>query len=486
MFTLTQKSPFTLIKIRSKTKQSLSFFLSTDFDFFITVAPKTGILGSWQEDSNLLGIEVETLTSSKAFKKTLSNKNEFELPHGFLLTPYVIEHLKEEFDQLCQKYNVLLILDEGHHYGNDMAWKDNIQVSFNKANFKMATSGTPYRTDMNKIACLLYGLTSTPGEYEGIPEYIYTYEQSLNDRNVAPIITKLIGGSVSIQNGSINECYDFADGDYSEKFGTERADLSRKRLKLATTVSLDWQHAAVCEARKTLMNYRQDGLPWAGLIVCSTIDQANSITRHIENTYSDIVETIVDSVNTNESVKRVNENESIDWVISITKVSEGVSIKRLRVGLSLSYFTTRTFFEQSRGRLARLYNNLPSVYQSATFFIPKDPKLVEFALTANKLITDKVSWLDNTSLPDSEKKLARDLSSDLARSGSDLTLDCGDFMINGEAMLDGVIDSQGNFIDQSEVNSLRAKVSKMGLDSLHISNYGLSQLVQTIDLWDSI
>lgn len=469
-----------------KTTLSLSFYLLTDFDLIIAIGPRIGILGSWEEDSLKMGINIQTVESSEELIKTLTSKQKFNLPHGFLMTPGMIVNLREQLQLLCCQYKILLVLDEAHHYGEDMTWGEDIYEAFHKADFRMAASGTPYRTDMNKIACLLYGPSGLPGELEGIPEFIYPYEQSLQDGNVAPIVTRLIGGSVSTQTGTLKECFDFADGDYSEMFGSENMDLIRRRLRLATIVSDEWQHAAIKEARKCLIAYRKDGNPWAGLITCSTIEQSTKIAKHIKDTYNDRVETIVDSANTIKAVKKVNEDKSIDWVVSITKVSEGVSISRLRVGLLLSNVTTRNFFEQLRGRLARLYKNVPATSQPATFFIPKDPRLVEFALTANKLITDNVTWIGKDFLSESGLENARKLRSELDLNAQGLTIDCGDFYISGDAVLDGTIDIHGNMLSEKEVNLLREKVLEMGLKPLHISNYSVEQLKQTEELWDSI
>ena len=462
-----------------KTTQALSFFLSCDFDVFVVIAPRVGILGSWQEDGEKLDLALSTIESASSKSCLVDGCKSC---HGYLMTPGMAASLSDALKTLCLEKKVLLVLDEGHHYAVDMAWGDALYDATINAHFRLGLSGTPYRTDENKIACLMYGEHHSADALQGMPEYIYTYEQSLADGHVTPIVTRFIGGTINVNNSGAIEHYDFYDGDYSKQFGNKNKELIARRLRLATEESFDWQTGAIKVAREKLLEYRvNDETHWAGLIICSTIAQADRIVEHIKKFYGDSVEGIYDDMQTIEAVKRANRNP-IDWVVSISKVSEGVSIPKLRVALSLSVVTTRTFFEQTRGRLARKFGDTPGIDQPATFFIPKNPRLVSYALTSNSLTSDIISKLPQIN----ETPRLKDMKYDLELNEDELTTCAGVYEVKGTAYLDGAVDAEGNLVEEDEIATLREEIVSMGLSDLNIANYSIDQLRQTKALWQSI
>ena len=59
-------------------------------------------------------------------------------------------------------------------------------------------------------------------------------------------------------------------------------------------------------------------------------------------------------------------------------------------------------------------------------------------------------------------------------------------MVEGDAILDGAVDSDGNMLSEKELSFLRKDVLEMGLNYINIASYSVAQLQKTKELWDSI
>ncbi len=372
-----------------KTVQALSLYLEGNFDMVIIITPRSGIRGSWMKDATAMGIDLKSIVQSSDFVGDGIRK----LPNGYVLNVQMLTSVVNDVNILCARFNVLVVLDEAHHFGEDMTWTESVQAAFPKAAFTLAMSGTPYRGDGSKILILDY--VKQGRQAIGAPDYIRSYESALAAGEVAPVVSRFVGGSITKEKtDGASEKFDYKDGDYSMLSGAPNAQLMSERLRLSAVESLDWQMAAVAEARRDLMSFRQDGQSWSGLIACKTIEQAKDIQKNIEFRWGDKCMLIVAEANTESCVEVFTQDTSFVWAISITKISEGVSIDRLRVLALLSNTTTRSNFEQLRGRIVRMMPGVSQLAQTAVMYIPADPRLIEYAMESNKLALHTVDWLD--------------------------------------------------------------------------------------------
>jgi superfamily II DNA or RNA helicase len=370
-----------------KTIAALIAFLRSDFDLLVVITPKTGIRGSWQEDAAKLGITLQTVVAGSTFDGT-----SYRIPHGYVLTTQMLPSVINDLRIRCAHLRVLVVVDEAHHFGEGQAWTDSADAALGRAAFRLSMSGTPFRTDERRIAGLTYQREGAVGVAN--PDFAHSYEDAFADGLVAPVVCRFIGGSVEkrLTDGR-GFTYDFADGDYSGRTGKPDRERMAVRLRLAATESLDYQKAAFREADRALEEYRRDGRPWGGLIVCATIPQAQAVHAYIARELRQPALLLVEHADTEEGVARFNADPSLRWVVSITKVSEGISIPRLRVALMLSHVTARQTLEQIRGRLARLLDGCAQLQQEAMFFLFADPRNVSFARRSNKMLLHVVPWL---------------------------------------------------------------------------------------------
>ena len=469
-----------------KTIATLALFIKSDFDLIVVVTPRSGIRGSWQSDADRLGLKLETIFSASAFT---GDEGRSVMPNGFVVNVQGLAGLTNEMRLLCAKYKVLVVFDEAHHLGAEQAWTQYAVEALGTAAFSVGLSGTPYRGDNSRIYLLDY--TAKGNRAVAVPDYVRHAHESIAAGECAAVVCRFVSGEVVKEFASLKavETFSFADGDYSKDKGSPDAARMSERLRLAAVLSTDWQMGAIKEARSELMRMRTDGKPWAALVTCLTIEQANTLKDSIEARWGDKCKLIVADVDTEGAVAEVIADESYTWVISITKVSEGISIPRLRVGVMLTTTLTRGFFDQFKGRLMRLYGGIPSLQQTAVLFIAADPRLMDMAIESNETMLHSIAWLADDITPEEavvkyQEQIAESqiglhgeapaiseqiiqtrqedvmrLREELKRKRESLIVDIGSFTLSARAWLDGAVVGD-DFVEEEEFLAMRREIVK--------------------------
>ena len=259
----------------------------------------------------------------------------------------------------------LVILDEIHHAGDGASWGDALTVAFSNATYRLALSGTPFRSDGKRIPFVMYR-----GDGTCEPGFNYGYEAALADGVCRQVVFPVVQGEQSwiSRNGDKK----------TATFETKIAkDLQSERLR--THLLHDTFSSVISAAHETLARVRMDGHSNAGgLIVCMNQDHAKHMVALVERTVG-IRPGLVVSEDPDSSRKiDAFANSSEPWLVAVHMVSEGVDIPRLRVGVFASNVRTELYFRQFVGRFVRLTRGMPAT-QKAYVYIPGDPKLVRFA-----------------------------------------------------------------------------------------------------------
>ncbi len=466
-----------------KTTVALATYLKGDFDLIICITPKSGIRGSWQADAQKMGINLRTITKPNDFLGNPGSGSQYSLPNGFVMNIGMVPSVMMDIKNYCQNFRVMVAFDEAHHFGEDMSWTDNVLEAFEDAKYRVGLSGTPYRADNKRIAFLRY--KAKGNKSIATPQYVYPYERAFADGLVAPIVTRCVGGSVTkvdVQTG-LKTCFDYDDGDYSDLTGLPDKLRMSERLRHSAVLSFDWQMAMIGAARRQLMEYRQDGKPWAGLIVCYTIEQAEELAGRIKAKYGDKCCKIFADADTEQAVAQFNSDYSFDWAISITKISEGITIPRLRVCALLTTVTTRGNLEQIRGRIARLHPWLGQLDQEGSFFIPSDPRLISYAEDSNKIMLHEVSWMaeegreeivkryedqmQNNAIPNHNEgdifELVDGLKTKFKTDLKKNEIKAGEFMLYAKPRMDGAIIGE-EFLSEAEYQAMIRDLAKKEVD----------------------
>lgn len=264
--------------------------------------------------------------------------------------------LPKELWRVLSEHNVLVVLDEIHHCAghrwDDLAignsWGRTILDKIQgKANFTIALSGTPWRTDDHPIVLSRYiqpdGDLHCDYEYglqravsEGVcrePRIVLTDNREISLRSFDLGLRTFTSIQETIKQGHVT---------YPEfLFRDEVIDhiLSEASIKLSdirTQVPLA-----------------------AGLVVAATVAHAEQIASRLSALGE---RPVVVTYNTPEAHQAISDfKDSRDrWIISVGMISEGTDIPRLQVCCHLSRIRTELHFRQVLGRILRRQAGEPS------------------------------------------------------------------------------------------------------------------------------
>src|SRR5580692_49714 len=92
--------------------------------------------------------------------------------------------------------DTLVIVDEAHHLGEELAWGTGFQQAFACAPRWLLLSGTPFRSDATPIPGVSYD-----AEGMAVPDVSYTYAEAVADRICRPVAFVTFDGTLSWRSG---------------------------------------------------------------------------------------------------------------------------------------------------------------------------------------------------------------------------------------------------------------------------------------------
>jgi superfamily II DNA or RNA helicase len=288
---------------------------------------------------------------------------------GHSLTYQSLQYLDENFWKLFLEYRVFVIFDEIHHcagsnINNANAWGEQIILNIqDKAEFTLALTGTPWRSDTapivlskyihpsNKIAC----------------DYVYGLSEAITDDvcRVPQII--------AVDNNNIT----VVDDDEVKTFSSFKSLLSDSSVPYQEIIENEKViEYVISSANKKLNEIRKVTPEAAGLIVASSIEHAKLISKMMKEIFNeDSVVVTYREIEPTNLIQQFRYAKS-KWIISVGMISEGTNIPRLQVCCHLTNIKTEMHFRQILGRILRMTN---SKNQEAVLYMPAEPKLLEYA-----------------------------------------------------------------------------------------------------------
>jgi superfamily II DNA or RNA helicase len=288
---------------------------------------------------------------------------------GRSLTYQNLQYLDTSFWQLFEHYRVFVIFDEIHHCAgsnidNANAWGEQVILNIQgKAQFTLALTGTPWRTDAapivlsnymspsNKITCdYIYGLS------EAILDYVCRVPQI-----------------VAVDNNNIS----VVDIGEIKTFDSFKALLSESIIPYQEIIENEAViNYVIRSAHEKLSQIRLINPDAAGLIVASSVEHANQISLLMKASFN--VDSIVVTYRESDPTRIIQNfrHANTQWIISVGMISEGTNIPRLQVCCHLTNIKTEMHFRQILGRILRVTN---STNQEAVMYMPAEPKLLEYA-----------------------------------------------------------------------------------------------------------
>lgn len=323
----------------------------------VVVAPTSHLKVQWAGAADAFGLVLEPAWPSAA-----------PLPadaHGVVVT---YQQAAADPALLRQRTaGAFVILDELHHAGDERSWGDAVREAFEPAAFRLALSGTPFRSDTRSIPFVRYRLE------EAEPDFEYGYADALRDgRVVRPVYFPRVGGFME---------WVAPDGAQMAAGFEDALDRTRSSQRLRTALSLDgeWLPTVLGQAHQQLVQLRREQPDAAGLVIASDQDHARGIADLLERRFR--ARTVVATSDDPMASSRIARFAASDqpWIVAVRMVSEGVDIPRLRIGVYATTTTTELFFRQAVGRFVRWTGKAPR--EKAYLFIPDDPRLRTWAHT---------------------------------------------------------------------------------------------------------
>ncbi len=236
----------------------------------------------------------------------------------------------------------LVIADEAHHLGEDLAWGAGFSQSFAGAARWLLLSGTPFRSDATPIPGVEY---DSDGLAE--PDIAYAYADAVRDRVCRPVVFVTYDGTLSWRSGD-----DVIESNFDTVL-TSREASRRYRTAISTDLP-DGLPRILGEADVRLRALRARSHSDAGgLVVAADSDHARKIAARLREV-SGVSPLVVLHQDPKAAAKLAAFTNSTDpWIVAVNMVSEGVDIPRLRVGVYATAAKTALIFRQIVGRFVR-------------------------------------------------------------------------------------------------------------------------------------
>lgn len=321
----------------------------------IVVVPSRHLRHQWRKAAATKGVQL----ASKDFSGSLIDFD------GVVTTYDAVHANRQLYKRLCNKHPCFVIFDEIHHAAERKAWGDAISFAFESADRRLHLSGTPFKSDGQKIAFLRVG---HDGKYEC--DFTYDYPTALRDGVLRSACFHRYAGEVSV---SVN------DQLATWHTNDELNDTDAGRRLRGLLRSRQFTRQLLLEAKQSLDLLRIDKADAGALVACIDIDHARIVAdliADIEGIRPDIATS--DDERASDIIAAFAASRR-KWLVSVKMVSEGVDIPRLMVLAFLTNTTTELFFRQI---VARVLRNQNTEFDSeAHIFLPDVEPLTEYAAT---------------------------------------------------------------------------------------------------------
>jgi superfamily II DNA or RNA helicase len=238
--------------------------------------------------------------------------------------------------------DTLVIVDEAHHLGEDLAWGMSFRKAFAPAERWLLLSGTPFRSDATPIPGVRYDSDGVV-----VPDVSYTYAEAVAEGICRPVAFVTFDGSLSWRSGD-----DVIESSF-ETVLTGREASRRYRTAISTELP-DGLPRILKEADAKLQALRAEGHRDAGaLAVAADAKHARQIAKLLSEA-TGRTPVVVLHTETRAARKLADFRGSREpWIVAVNMVSEGVDIPRLRVGVYATAAKTPLIFRQIVGRFVR-------------------------------------------------------------------------------------------------------------------------------------
>ncbi len=260
----------------------------------------------------------------------------------------------------------LVIADEAHHLGEELAWGDGFSLAFKAAGRWLLLSGTPFRSDATPIPGVMYDRDGTC-----VPNVSYSYADAVKDGICRPVSFITYDGTLSWRSGD-----DVIEAGF-DTILTGREASRRYRTAISTELP-DGLPRILREAHERLLKVRADGHRDAGgLVIAADGTHARKVAKLLREVTGKSPTVVLHTEAAAARKLQAFTASKDEWIVAVNMVSEGVDIPRLRVGVYSTAAKTPLIFRQIVGRFVRTIPGRPQ--ELSWLYLPADPILREHA-----------------------------------------------------------------------------------------------------------
>lgn len=343
----------------------------------IIVITFTGhLVRQWGIGASGFGLNLLELSGNGKLEGGLASDSQ-----GYICTYNAMGRFPDLHESFATTVPTLVIFDEIHHLGDDLedcpAWGEAAKSAFGRVDFRLALSGTPFRSNNQRIPFVNYKpVEGNEKISEVIPDTKYPYGEAVTDLICRRVQFEGVDGEIKWHRD------DMPDIRHNYKFADNLAEpLFSDRLRFAIELeTLPEQKNEILpdmirKANQKLKEIRMAGHSDAGgLIIADGITHARLIASMLQTEIKQKPVVVTnDEPRAQEYIAAFDKGVS-PWIVAVKMVTEGVDIRRLRVCVYASRVTEELFVTQVIGRIVRK----PKEHRhgESYFFYPKDPRLV--------------------------------------------------------------------------------------------------------------
>ncbi len=260
----------------------------------------------------------------------------------------------------------LVIADEAHHLGEELAWGDGFSQAFKAAGRWLLLSGTPFRSDATPIPGVMY-------DRDGVcvANVSYSYADAVRDGVCRPVAFITYDGTLSWRSGD-----DVIEAGFDTVL-TGREAGRRYRTAISTELP-DGLPRILREAHAKLTAVRAEGHRDAGaLVIAADGTHARQVAKLLREVTGKAPLVVLHTEAAAAKKLQAFTASKDEWIVAVNMVSEGVDIPRLRVGVYATAAKTPLIFRQIVGRFVR---TIPGrAPEPSWLYLPADPVLRDHA-----------------------------------------------------------------------------------------------------------
>jgi superfamily II DNA or RNA helicase len=261
----------------------------------------------------------------------------------------------------------LVIADEAHHLGDELAWGASFAHAFGAAPRWLLLSGTPFRSD----ACAIPGVRY---DVDGVaePDVSYSYADAVREGVCRPVTFVPYDGRLIWRSGD-----DVVESSFGDALVGR--DASRRYRTAISTELVDGLPRILRAAHERLAALRAGTHPDAGgLVIAADGAHARRVSAVLREVSGSAPTVVLHTDAAAHAKLHAFRTGGAPWIVAVNMVSEGVDIPRLRVGVYATAAKTALAFRQIVGRFVRTLPDRPA-NEPSWLYLPADPTLRSLA-----------------------------------------------------------------------------------------------------------